>query len=127
MAAKSRPAVAIGHVMMKTRDIKATTKFYLDLGMRKVWQGSGMSIVELRGGTHILFFKSPKMEKKAQAAKFDLMVDNVSSFHKKLKKQGKKVSALREHSQSGHKLFLVTDPDGRSITVYSSHTEGRSV
>jgi catechol 2,3-dioxygenase-like lactoylglutathione lyase family enzyme len=122
-----RPSAAIAHVMMKTVDIKATTQFYLELGLRKVMETSGMSIVELRGGTHILFFKNSGQFKKVPKAKFDLMVDDVVDFQKALKKKNKKVSAIQKDQVSGHDKFIVTDPDGRQITIFSSHTENRFV
>jgi catechol 2,3-dioxygenase-like lactoylglutathione lyase family enzyme len=118
---------SIGHVMMKTVDIKATTRFYAGLGLRKVMETRGMSIVELRGGTHILFFKNSGVFKQPPKAKFDLMVDDIESFHASMKKKGISVSPIKEDQMSGHNRFSITDPDGRIISIFSSHTEGRTV
>ena len=122
-----RPSAAIGHVFMKTVDIKTTTKFYVELGLRKILENNEMSIVELRGGTHLLFFKNSRKFKKPQKAKFDLMVDDVWSFHKELKKKKKKVSPIYHQAISGHNIFSVKDPDGRLVKIYSTHTDGRTV
>lgn len=123
----AKPSAAIGHVVLRTPILSKTFKFYLDLGLRKVWQSKTMGILELRGGTHILFFRTSAKPKKPPKAKFDLMVDDVPLFHKNLKRQGKRVSAVRRDSVSGHDRFSVTDPDGRVVSIYSSHTEGRNV
>jgi hypothetical protein len=55
------------------------------------------------------------------------MVDDVLDFHRTLKKKNKKVSGIQKDRMSGHDKFIVTDPDGREITIYSSHTEERHV
>lgn len=123
----SKPTAAIAHVFMKTPNVKKTVKFYLSLGLRKVWESPQMGIVELRGGTHILFFKNKVKFAKPPRATFDLMVDEVKVFHKDLKKEKYRVSKILSDKRSGHELFTVTDPDGRVITIYSSHTEGREV
>jgi catechol-2,3-dioxygenase len=121
------PSVAIGHVFAKTHDVKKVTKFYTALGLRMVCEFERMSILELRGGTHILFFKQMKKPKTPPKANFDLMVDDLKAFHATLKKAKMRVGKIRNHEQSGHLLFETKDPDGRIITVYSSHTEGRPV
>ncbi len=123
----NRPAAAIAHVFMKTPSVKKTVTFYLNLGLRKIWGSPQMGILELRGGTHILFFKSKNKFTKPPRANFDLMVDDVAGFHKDLKKKKNKVSKIQKDKRSGHELFTVVDPDGRVITIYSSHTEGREV
>jgi catechol-2,3-dioxygenase len=38
MKSGDKPSVAIAHVTAKTRDIGETTRFYCDLGLRKVMQ-----------------------------------------------------------------------------------------
>jgi catechol-2,3-dioxygenase len=122
-----KPKAAIGHVFMKTASVRKTTRFYVALGLRKVFENDGMSIVELRGGTHILFFKNSNRFKKPPKANFDLMVDNVKSFHASLKKSGKKVTRIHHDKRSSHDSFSLKDPDGRVVLIYSSHTEGRRV
>lgn len=123
----NKPTAAIAHIFIKTPNVKKTVKFYLNLGLRKIWESPQMGIVELRGGTHILFFKNKTKFTKPPKANFDLMVDNVKTFHKELKKKKNKVSKIQSDKRSGHDLFTVCDPDGRNITIYSSHTEGRDV
>lgn len=123
----TRPALAIAHVTAKTFDIQKTTNFYCALGLRKVWMNERMSILELRGGTHILFFKQSKKFKKPPVADFDFMVDDIQEFHTSLKKSKLPASRLRNDKLSGHQMFETKDPDGRVISVFSSHTDGRPV
>jgi catechol 2,3-dioxygenase-like lactoylglutathione lyase family enzyme len=122
-----KPSVAIGHVVAKTANIEKTTDFYLILGLREIMKTSRMSILELRGGTHILFFKQSMKPKKPPYANFDLMADDLDAFRTRLKKKGVKVGKVTNDRMSGHRLFRVTDPDGRSIAIFSSHTDGRPV
>jgi catechol 2,3-dioxygenase-like lactoylglutathione lyase family enzyme len=127
MKSGDKPSVAIAHVTAKTRDIGETTRFYCDLGLRKVMQNERMSILELRGGTHILFFKQSSEFKRPPSASFDLMVDDIVEFHARLKKMKVEVDSIREDRLSGHRMFQVKDPDRRAITIFSSHTEGRPI
>ena len=59
-----RPEVAIGHIVMHVSDLEKSTEFYLQLGLRQVAMEPGMSILELLGGTHILFIDDEGMEAK---------------------------------------------------------------
>ncbi len=122
-----RPSAAIAHIFMKTPNVKKSLKFYLDLGLRKIWESPHMGIVELLGGTHILIFKQKEKFKKKPKANFDLMVEDFGGFYKLLKKKKLKVSRVQSDKRSGHEMFWVSDPDGRAITIFSSHTEGREV
>ena len=52
---RNRPEVAIGHIVIHVPDAVKSAEFYARLGLRIVQKGPRVSIVELRGGTHILF------------------------------------------------------------------------
>ena len=122
-----RPELAIAHVVAKTWDVAKTTEFYLKLGLRKVWQADSLSILELRGGTHILFFRLKKKPARAPKADFDLMVDDVRKFHARLKRAKLRVGEIKDEKFSGHLRFEVVDPDGRRVSIFSSHCDGREV
>jgi len=52
----SVPAVALGHFVMKVRDIDISYQFYTKLGLRPFGIFPDLAVIELRGGTHILLF-----------------------------------------------------------------------
>src|SRR6202042_1758149 len=49
-------AVSFGHFVMKVNDINISYQFYTKLGLRPFGIFPNLSIIELRGGTHILLF-----------------------------------------------------------------------
>jgi len=50
----AKPPVGVGHMSLTVADVEASNRFYAALGLRVVGKGDDMSILELRGGTHLL-------------------------------------------------------------------------
>ncbi len=119
------PPVAIGHVSIKVSDIAAATEFLETLGLRWVHQSETHSVMELRGGTHLVVRRAEEPVSPGSPAPFDLMVDDVPATHAAYAAKGVSVSEINEGSI--HKSFAVTGPDGYEIRVTSSHTMGRAV
>lgn len=122
-----RPAVAIGHVVLQTRDVDVAAEFYDAIGLRLIVRRPELAILELRGGTHLLLFKAKRKPTPGPVRAFDMMVDDIQSTWASLGAAGMKVTPIRGDRISGHQMFEVTDPDEHSITILSSHTEGRPV
>jgi len=139
-----RPEVAIGHVVMHVSDVERSVDFYLKLGLR----GSeatepGMSLLELLGGTHLMLVDNDGMKQSLPASKigailpdrepdwkedFELMIrgksrDDLEAYRDGLIERGLNPESV-EDAMFGHFLFQVDDPDGNTITVYSSHADG---
>ena len=125
--ADERPPIAIGHVMLRVADVVRAAKFYEGLGLRSVWQGPAMAILELRGGTHLMLFKARRAAKAGAVRSFDFMVPDVDSLRARLTRAGVKTTEPTEDSVSGHRWFQARDPDDHLLNVYSDHTEGRAV
>jgi len=123
----NRPSIAIGHVTLRVSDVARAAEFYKALGIRAVFEGEGMAILELRGGTHLLLFKAKTKPRRRAIRTFDFMVGDADAFRDDLAARGIETSAVREDRLSGHRMFEVTDPDGHVVTVLSDHTEGRPV
>jgi catechol 2,3-dioxygenase-like lactoylglutathione lyase family enzyme len=123
----SRPALAIGHVTLRSSDVGAAAKFYRELGLRPIMETAGMAIFELRGGTHLLLFRAKGKPKGGPVRSFDFMVDDVDAFRERIAGSGVESSPLTVDDRGGHRWFEVRDPDGHRISIYSSHVEGRSV
>ena len=129
-----RPEVAIGHVVMHVSDVGTSTEFYLKLGLRSVALEPGMSILELLGGTHIMFIDDEGMKQGLPASRiganegFELMVsgksrDGLEAYRERLVGKGLKPGQI-DDGPYGHFVFEINDPDEHKITVYSSHATG---
>jgi catechol 2,3-dioxygenase-like lactoylglutathione lyase family enzyme len=120
--ADGRPAVGIGHVTLRVREIAKAESFYRALGMRPIMARAEMAILEMRGGAHLLLFRAKAIPKRGPVRTFDFMVDNVPAVRRHLLKVGMDVaSGIKRGGRGGHTFFTVRDPDGRLLTIYSSH------
>ena len=138
------PAAAFGHFIMKVNDIGISYQFYAKLGLRPCGIFPDLAIIELRGGTHILFFsKNDELPFSLSSShlgqrsasfneRLDLMIDGKSKsdlelYRATLMEKGLSVDAIAKDQLFGHCYFQLVDPDGNGITVYTSHTEELSV
>ena len=122
-----RPPVAIGHVTLHVGDIAKSTQFFEMCGLRLIAQNKSVAILELRGGTHLLLFPANRRISAKNIRNFDLMVDDIWECRRHLQMENLTVTEIRKDNLGGHLYFEVVDPDGRSLGVYSTHTEGRAV
>ena len=138
------PAAAFGHFIMKVNDIGISYQFYAKLGLRPCGIFPDLAIIELRGGTHILFFsKNDELPFSLSSShlgqrsasfneRLDLMIDGKSKsdlelYRATLMEKGLSVDAIAKDQLFGHCYFQLVDPDGNGITVYTSHTGELSV
>lgn len=121
----SLPKIWIGHVVLESDRIAESAEFMLALGMRSVFRGPEMAILELRGGTHLLVF--PKGTVPGGATSFDLMVDDLHALHRRLSVAGFAPTEIESVPAIHHERFTVREPGGSMLTVLSSHVEGRVV
>lgn len=120
-----RPHVAVGHVMLETDRMEDTAGFMQALGMRPVFIGPHLSVLELRGGTHLILMARPSVV--AGTAPFDLMVDDLQATHAHLTAAGLAPGPIEPRPAIDHEVFTLREPAGHVITVFSSHTAGRAV
>jgi catechol 2,3-dioxygenase-like lactoylglutathione lyase family enzyme len=120
-----RPPVAVGHVSLNVKDVAGATRFMEVLGLRTVFEAEKFSVMELRGGTHLIIRSSRKRIREGEVAPVDLMVDDVKAMRDYCRKKRLKPSKIT--SGSVHSSFYVPGPDGWSIKITSSHTGGRAV
>jgi hypothetical protein len=124
-ASDPRPAVAIAHVVLETDRMTATANFMLTLGMRSIFIGPEVSVLELRGGTHLILMAKPAVA--GGAAAFDLMVDDLHAAHARFAALGLQPSAIEARPAISHEVFTLREPAGHVITVFSSHVSGEPV
>ncbi len=111
------PRFSLGHVSLHAADPAAAAAWYGDLGMRVVVEFDGMSILELRGGTHIV------VNAQGGPGHLDLMVDDVDAAHRDMAAAGTDPGPIVRRGP--HRAFDVTDPFGNQLSVNSSHAMGR--
>jgi catechol 2,3-dioxygenase-like lactoylglutathione lyase family enzyme len=116
-----RPALWVGHVVWRVKKVRAAAAFWRDLGMRQVHVDDAVGILELRGGTHLILL--PEEGDAPSAPPADLMVDDLAETHARWSARGLHVSPI-EHGRI-HDAFTITDPEGRVVTVNSSHVMGK--
>ncbi|HXY91091.1 MAG TPA: VOC family protein [Acidimicrobiia bacterium] len=120
MTTDQRPAVWTGHLVISGKDPAASAGFYKEIGMREVAILDEVAIFELRGGTHLVVRKD--LDAAGNAAEWDLMVDDIAATHADWKRKGLDVTDIEQGPI--HEAFTVTDPDGNTIQVNSSHVVG---
>ena len=120
-----RPPVGVAHVVLETDRLDESARFMQSIGMRPVFLGPQVCILELRGGTHLILTRKDKVA--GGAAPFDLMVDDVHATHRQLTTLGLGPSPIESRPAIDHEVFTVREPAGHVITVFSSHASGKPV
>ena len=114
-----RPEIWIGHVNLQTTNLKGSTRFLADAGLRHVFANEEMVIVELRGGTHLIMFERDELEN--PESYFDFMVEDIDVMYSRLDKLGYPVTDIERGKI--HDTFSVREPGGNRIRVNSSHVD----
>ena len=112
-----RPRFGIGHMAITAADVDMMTNFYTAIGMRLVVNMGRMSIVELRGGTHLIIqIGEPGV------ANLDFIVDDIDETRAVLEAKGASPSVIQRGNP--HDSFIATDPEGNTLVVNSNHAIG---
>jgi catechol 2,3-dioxygenase-like lactoylglutathione lyase family enzyme len=121
-----RPALWVGHVALGVTDLAKSTEFYLGLGTRLVEaHPDRVSVLELRGGTHLLLLPTKNAITPGTPVQFDLMVDDVDAMRADFEARGLRPSEMR--SNPVHRSFTLQDPNGYVLVFNSSHATGKPV
>lgn len=126
MARKDRrPPVAVGHICLNVTRVDEAADWFEAIGMRRIFRGDTVSVLELRGGTHLVLLPAKRKARAPREAPFDLMVDDVDATRADWRASGVKASRIRRGRI--HDSFSVTGPDGWTIEIVSSHTSRHPV
>lgn len=117
MSEDPRPRFSICHVQLTAADPVVLGEFYASIGMRMVATMANMSILELRGGTHLVIFRG-----EPGVTRLDLMVDDLDDIHALLAEMEANPEAIVLGSP--HDTFRVNDPEGNALLIESSHVTG---
>lgn len=122
---QTRPPVAIGHVSMRVSNVPQSTEYFVSLGLRLIHQSPTFTVLELRGGTHLVLRVAEEPIPSGTKAPFDLMVDDVLEARRQYGAIGMHPSEIE--TGTVHRWFTLTGPDGYEITITSSHAGKRAV
>ena len=119
------PPVAMGHVRMDVNLLAPATDWMAKIGLRVVARHDTLSVLELRGDTHLVLRLTEDAITPDSLAPIDLMVDDIHAKHAECLADGFEPSDIT--SGSVHSSFFVPGPSGYRVKVTSSHTDGRAV
>jgi hypothetical protein len=120
-----RPPVAVGHVRLPATDVAAAERWLESVGLRPIFAGDDLAVLELRGGTHVVVRKAEQPPTTGATAPFDLMVDDIEAARRDYAAKGLAPSDISKGRI--HDSFHLTGPDGYDFTITSSHAGGRIV
>ena len=123
--ASERPAIAIGHVRLDVAEVAAAADFFVKLGIRPIVTEAAFAVLELRGGTHLVLRRASEGIAAGAEVPFDVMVDDVDRSRRDYAARGIPVGEIERGKFHSH--FQVTTPDGRLLSVTSSHAGDRPV
>ena len=119
----SRPPVWVGHVTMASSRLEESWELMIQLGMRPIFRGDEVGVLELRGGTHLVLL--PTEQKLSGLAPFDLMVEDLDATHKQLGEAGLSPSEIERAKI--HDSFTIRDPSGLDVQFNSTHVSDQPV
>src|ERR1017187_10396222 len=131
--------LAVAHLVFKVADLKSSSQFYSNLGIRPFYTDEEVAIIELRGGTHLILLSVDSMAGEGVAEsltgqfhkrfseQFDFMikgkgVNELKTYRSALISRGIAAGEIPDETFFGHHLFCIKDPDGNGITIYTSHS-----
>lgn len=117
MTTQERPPLWIGHVTLRTRTLSESEAFMKQIGMRGIFRGEEVAVLELRGGTHVVLIEDDAAE--PGQADFDLMVEDLDKTYADFQALGFELSDVQQGKI--HNSFTVTEPGGNRIAVNSTH------
>ena len=108
--------VAVGHVILRTKDVHRLVDFYKKtVGLKHVVKGDYFNAFEA-GDVHFCIMPGDPGE-----APFDFTTDDVNAFRERLVKADVPCTDVSYDERSGHHSFNMTDPDGHKIRINSAH------
>ena len=120
-----RPKVArLGHVAIRVKDVNRAKIFYLNLGMKLVWDDQDWCYLEAGPGKDGLALLGPAY--KAAGPHFAFHFNDrteVAAIHAHLHQQGIQVGALHDH-RDGTASFYLRDPEGNWLEMLYQPEEG---
>ncbi len=115
----NRPEIWLGHCSLKTTNLDASHDFMVQVGLRPVFKNDEITVLEMRGGTHLIMIANENA--KGGDAEFDFMVEDIDDAYSRFKTFEMDISEMSRGEI--HDSFYVTEPGGNRIKFNSTHVE----
>ncbi len=107
----------LGHVAIRVDDVDRAKCFYLNLGMKLVWDDPDWCYLETGDSKDGLALLGPSYKAAGPHFAFHFTDrEQIETIHKSLKKQGIKVGALHDH-RDGTSSFYLRDTEGNWLEM----------
>ena len=107
----------LGHVAIRVDDVDRAKCFYLNLGMKLVWDDPDWCYLEAGESKDGLALLGPGYKAAGPHFAFHFTDrEQIETIHKSLKKQGLKVGALHDH-RDGTSSFYLRDTEGNWLEM----------
>jgi catechol 2,3-dioxygenase-like lactoylglutathione lyase family enzyme len=130
-----RSELAPGHIVVHVKDLNKSLKFYRAIGLPEGEREDDIALLELRGGTHVLLIEKNgaydnlyenSRYGQREAETFDLMIrgksyKDLDKYRNEIGAAGISADEIPKEVLYGHYYFTLRDPDGNTLTIYTSH------
>tara|TARA_Y100001968_G_scaffold88714_1_gene79781 strand:+ start:598 stop:1002 length:405 start_codon:yes stop_codon:yes gene_type:complete len=114
----------LGHIAIRVKDVDRAKSFYLNLGMKLVWDDADWCYLEAGSGQDGLALLGPGYKAAGPHFAFHFTNrDDVVLMHNQLKEDGVSVGALHDH-RDGTASFYLKDPEGNWLEMLYHPPEG---
>ena len=108
------------HLALKTRDLAATRRFYIDvLGLREAYPYPGMLFLETPGGGDLLNFVRVRRRINPRAGGLDHFGLYVAPKRLPMLARRVKASGAKVVGRRGRRSIYVKDPNGYTVELYA--------
>ncbi len=114
----------LGHIAIRVKDIDRAKAFYIQLGMRLLWDDQDWCYLEAGSSRDGLALLGPGYKAAGPHFAFHFTEKSeVEDIHRELKRSGVEVGALHEH-RDGTASFYLKDPEGNWLEMLYQPPEG---
>jgi catechol 2,3-dioxygenase-like lactoylglutathione lyase family enzyme len=107
------------HLALKTRDLRATERFYIDvLGLKRAFPHDGMLFLETAGGQDLLNFVGTRARFDPGAGGFDHFGLHFSRAEWTKICARVKGARVRIRGRRGNSAIYIEDPNGYTVELY---------
>ena len=107
----------LGHIALRVKDIERAKSFYLQLGMKLIWDDSDWCYLEAGPGKDGLALLGPGYKAAGPHFAFHFTEkQQVEDIHNHLKQAGTKVGSIHDH-RDGTSSFYLKDPEGNWLEM----------
>ena len=113
----SKGVTRIGHIALRVKDLKRSKSFYVNLGMKLIWDDKDWCYLEAGGGKDGLALLGPSYKTAGPHFAFHFEdKKEVEKIHFDLKNSGARVGDIHEH-RDGTASFYMQDTEGNWLEM----------